>query len=503
LIFHWLKNVVRVDQVLRVVVEDLDGKSHSDTAILNSLKNLNVQTWNWKKLDISSDVIYQAAGSVTEVYLYCSGNNAVLRGWSDSQGLVLLKTLKTIHLEVNQGLESPQIVQNYIKQFRTALVKRFKEVYKRDIDIFSKIIEHIPQKLNEKLQAAKPKILGEEGYEEQQWLKCMDEFADFVTLVSAAEEEEKPVKVAIIDDGVKSAYDNLDANIAGGESWVSQPISEDPHSPYLTSVKGHGTVMAYFIRRICPEVKLYVLKLDPQMMGSRVTFSIESATEAIEWAVKNEMDIISMSWAIDPIPRKNGKEDLAVRRLRTAISKAVGKYAALLFCAWPDKGAGVKNKTYPYSLETESIFTIGAATRDGNPAPRVGDGQPTFFLPGIELGIPLKTEAKKTIVDNEPKLYQRTGEQPPGTYQTFSGSSLSCALAAGLAAMILHCSRKVQNKQAWRLNNYEYMKMAFESIDMSEHKWLAVGQRFGNSNIKTAKPSARRQVLNQVVDMFF
>jgi len=94
LIFHWLKHNALVDHVLTVVVDDIADTapiSHSDTAIVHCLNGLNIETWNWKKMDISSDVIYRAAKNVKEVYLYCSGNNAVLRGWSDSAGLVMLK----------------------------------------------------------------------------------------------------------------------------------------------------------------------------------------------------------------------------------------------------------------------------------------------------------------------------------------------------------------------------------------------------------------------------
>ena len=94
LIFHWLKKVIGVKQVLNVIVEDLAGKPHSDAAINHCLEDLSVHTWNWKKMDISSAVIEKAAATAKEIYLYCSGNNAVLRGWSDSNGLVKLSKVR-------------------------------------------------------------------------------------------------------------------------------------------------------------------------------------------------------------------------------------------------------------------------------------------------------------------------------------------------------------------------------------------------------------------------
>ena len=133
----------------------------------------------------------------------------------------------------------------------------------------------------------------------QDWLKCMDRFADLVEESRPPQEaaenqinvvpQPPKVKVAIIDDGVKSSVDNLDDIIERGESLVKQTNPKQRHSPYTTSSRGHGTVMAYYIRRVCPNIRLYIAKLDPQPVTSRVTFTIESATEVMH---------ISFSWPL-------------------------------------------------------------------------------------------------------------------------------------------------------------------------------------------------------------
>ena len=121
----------------------------------------------------------------------------------------------------------------------------------------------------------------------------MDKFADFIEEFEISEPSQNdPIKVAIIDDGVKSSYAGLDANIDEGESWVQQAKRQDPHSPYNTSAKGHGTVMAYYIRRVCPKVRLYVAKLDPRLVQGRLIFSIESAAEV------NTSNPGSMYWSV-------------------------------------------------------------------------------------------------------------------------------------------------------------------------------------------------------------
>jgi len=127
----------------------------------------------------------------------------------------------------------------------------------------------------------------------QDWLMCMDEFASATATLNPPD---RLVKVALIDDGVKTSYADLDSNVeAGWSGWLqSETYSHDgigKKSPreylgnYNSSQTGHGTVMAYYIRRVCPNVRLYIAKLDPQLRpeigghGERVTFSIESAAK--------------------------------------------------------------------------------------------------------------------------------------------------------------------------------------------------------------------------------
>ena len=131
----------------------------------------------------------------------------------------------------------------------------------------------------------------------------MDNFADFIEMLDFPDpscptpsehsgdrprpsgESDRPkvkeIKVAIIDDGVKSGNIAVDDKIDSGESWVQQSKPYDPYSPYTASVTGHGTVIAYYINRVCPKARLYIAKLNPDINkdSARVTFTIESATK--------------------------------------------------------------------------------------------------------------------------------------------------------------------------------------------------------------------------------
>ena len=179
-----------------------------------------------------------------------------------------------------------------------------------------------------------------------------------------------------------------------------------------------------------------------------------------------------MSWAIDETPgveRTDGK----IVKLQEALHKANRKNI-LLFCAMPDKGAGLKNTTYPKSIASDVVSSVGAATSDGERWAKVGDEDPDFFLPGVTLGIPAES------------MSGETKSMPPEKWQIYSGSSLSCALACGLAAMILLCASKVESDRFGYLKQRKGMHEAFDAIDVNKKRWLRVSGVFDNRAAFTA-----------------
>ncbi|KUI72493.1 Major intracellular serine protease [Cytospora mali] len=514
LVFYWLKTENKVKKILEVEVDDgakrgtsiLDPsadrkKPHSDQAIIECLNGLGVETLNWQRLDIPAEVIVEGAGlGVKKLWLYCSGLQAVLQSWADTQGLAKLENqLEEVHVEINQGLESVEWTKIKGEEFKKRLQETFKRLHptKQELAI-EYVITRRKTTHKAKYATSKVKEKDEHGFEEQDWLKCMDEFADIMQAVEQYSSKfgpktpVHPIRVALIDDGVKSSYNKLDNNIYAGKAGWQQPNPDiknkkmtrgGPFRNYNSSHTGHGTVMAYYIKRVCPKVSFYVAKLDvvsPRSHvdgeGKKVTFSCDSVAEAINWAVEEEVDIISMSWSIDKDAINSVVDpDSPETRLRNAINVAVTRNI-LLFCANPDKGKGFPvNNTLPKSLSEDKVFCIGAATQDGvcwskiDPEDRSCD----YFLPGVELGIQVESRSRKNP------------EEPPQQWRKHSGSSLSCALAAGLAAMILHCSL-VSNtvefgSEKWKwLRSNDGMRQVFENIQVqrTNSRWLPVRRFF-------------------------
>lgn len=96
--FDWLWYSKGVRRILKVIVEE-SKEAHSDEAIEECLAKFNVETLDWRKVDICPMVIRHVGGNLRELFLRWSGNNAVLRGWSESEGLALCPVLRTIHVQ--------------------------------------------------------------------------------------------------------------------------------------------------------------------------------------------------------------------------------------------------------------------------------------------------------------------------------------------------------------------------------------------------------------------
>lgn len=137
---------------------------------------------------------------------------------------------------------------------------------------------------------------GPKKINEHDWLITMDTFADAIKdlpephtfLGDLAKrplpgELTKDVTVALIDDGVDYMHPVIRKNLLPGKSFDSGLGSHDAlgaPEPYHESTTGHGTFMAYMIRRVCPAVKIFVYKIDAlKRENQSTTFNAKSAAD--------------------------------------------------------------------------------------------------------------------------------------------------------------------------------------------------------------------------------
>ena len=100
--FRWLFDQKGVRNIIKVTVqEELQGAPHCDQAIVDSLNLFEIEILDWRKVDLCPCAIQQGAKNSTnlrELHLQWSGSNAVLRGWSEPNGLAKLTSLKQVHV---------------------------------------------------------------------------------------------------------------------------------------------------------------------------------------------------------------------------------------------------------------------------------------------------------------------------------------------------------------------------------------------------------------------
>lgn len=252
--------------------------------------------------------------------------------------------------------------------------------------------------------------------------------------------------------------------------------------------------MANMIARINPWVSLDVMKIHESTNhspGSKTrTIYAESAARAIEGAIIRKADIISMSWTIRKLVKKaavvpnvlvagtddehkKSPEEMAMNALQRAIEKAKSRNI-LMFCSAADDIQLLGRESLPFSAASDCIICIGAALPKGQRDPTSEDFNTiSYFFPGNQVAEARNPRSSKPV-------------------EYHDGSSVSTALAAGLASLIIYCTNVVKTYYddsrpftdwALKLRNHKNMRTAFGNInyqDYEDRKFLPVWKMFGD-----------------------
>jgi len=99
--FTWLHEK-GVTNIIKVIVDDLEPPCHKDESIQKALREFEIEILDWRKLDLCPDTICRSCPCLREVHLWWSGNNGILRAWSEPEGLARLEYLEAIKLHQTQ-----------------------------------------------------------------------------------------------------------------------------------------------------------------------------------------------------------------------------------------------------------------------------------------------------------------------------------------------------------------------------------------------------------------
>jgi hypothetical protein len=260
---------------------------------------------------------------------------------------------------------------------------------------------------------------------------------------------DRPVRIAIIDNGIDRFRSTINPNIEDGVSFVKISMDENKVLPWWSASDAHGTQMAFLIRTVNPYCRLLPARvgltrddIDPALavqvcstsVGFRLGQKRTHSTQAIKWAVKRKADIISISWTT-----KVESGDL-IQAVKDAAAKNV-----LIFCSTADEGVHRMDKVWP--ADCSEVIKVSASDRLGHARPE-SQRDVDVLVDGDRLSA------------HGPSYMKNHAESP------VSGSSVATALAAGLASLCLCMARLANDQQvAERYKDKDRMLELFEKMD--------------------------------------
>jgi hypothetical protein len=84
-----------VKKIVQLIVDDEEEYPHRDD-VIEAVAEFGVEVFEWRKMDLSSTVIKAAAANATQLRLFSSGNECVLRDWSSCDGLKQLGSVSQL-----------------------------------------------------------------------------------------------------------------------------------------------------------------------------------------------------------------------------------------------------------------------------------------------------------------------------------------------------------------------------------------------------------------------
>jgi len=244
------------------------------------------------------------------------------------------------------------------------------------------------------------------------------------------------IKVAILDSGID--YNHPDLNVAGGISFI-----DDDYTDYV----GHGTAVAGIISAIdneigvigvSPEIELYSVKVMNEEGGY-----LSDVLNGIDWAIKNDMDIISMSFGTPTYSQA----------LEYKLAQAYE--AGIILIA----ASGNTEEEVWYPAKHSTVIAVG--NTDIN-----NDLFYSNYGNSLELVAP-GTDILTTYLNNE--------------YVTGSGTSFSAPHVAGVVALILDYNSLLSIEEV-------RMKLSKDAIDLGDE---GKDNYFGYGLAQIKLPSAK------------
>ncbi|KAL7803582.1 hypothetical protein V8C44DRAFT_343878 [Trichoderma aethiopicum] len=463
IMYNWLRKR-GVCQVLDLSVPDRLFSPQSDEIVEKCVNSWNIRILNWRKLDLFlGRFTTKTKEHLRELHLYSSGNSSVHEQWYRElptfpklkrlfinvvTDILSVKRTEQVGKDLQMNLNGPK---NIWKDGRCAERVRhiFVNEYSWEADVGRQTYRRAPEITND--------VVG-------------PDLGAFIRKYQAATSRKPGVirtKVAVIDSGIMGVSGNnkkarqarplvigsggrapkantampngnpetenmnmsperpnasdLMHCVADGRSFVN--TGDEEEEVWWHASEPHGTQMARLICSVDPCCRLYVAKVaETRQRG----LSPAVVAEAIRWAIRQEVDIISLSLVTYT---DNGELSEAIM--------AAKKKDIVILCSTVDEGAITRPSTFNKSthVNNNDVLEIAACNQYG----RLLESSQSTYSYGFF--------GHKVHVGQIPFLQSD---------EHLSGSSVATAIAAGAASLILAFCRlskycKTGPGDDWRL----------------------------------------------------
>lgn len=252
------------------------------------------------------------------------------------------------------------------------------------------------------------------------------------------------IKIAVLDTGIDFNHPDLAPNYKKGMNFTTSNVTD------VMDRQGHGTHCAGIIAGcdnsigivgVAPRAELYVGKV----LGDDGSGSIDSIVRGIDWAISEQVDVISMSLgcSVDPGPA-----------LHDAIKRA--REAGIVIVA----ATGNENTHVGWPAAYEEVIAVGAVDQTLGRAGFSNFGNETdIAAPGVDI----------------------FSTYPVSRYAKLSGTSMATPMVAGVIGLIHAYCRSVGQKATPE----QIMQLIRErSVDLGTN---GVDDMFGNGLVNVYK----------------
>lgn len=247
----------------------------------------------------------------------------------------------------------------------------------------------------------------------------------------------KGVKIAVIDTGCDPDHPDLKDRIIDGKNFTHDDKGrEDKYDDY----NGHGTHVAGTIAAsnnkfglvgVAPDAQLLILK----GLGKNGGGSVTGIIRAIEYAIEQKVDIISMSlgMAADAKP------------LHDAIKKAVNNDILVVCAAGNEGDSDHKTDEYAYPAGYPEVISVGAIDYNKLTSGFSNSNKEVDVVaPGVDI---LSTYLK-------------------GQYAALSGTSMATPHVSGVLALLIEWSRDIYGRELLESELYGQLIKNTQVLDM-------------------------------------